>query len=64
MDNGVILLSVSSGWMDILEVLALGMIGSGGGGTQPRPASTLRALQMLLVCQLSHNSPYCGQNPA
>jgi hypothetical protein len=31
MDNGVILLSVSSGWMDVLEVLALGMIGSGGG---------------------------------
>jgi hypothetical protein len=42
MDNGIILLSVSSGWMDILEVMALGMTGSGGRGrTQQRPTSTL-----------------------
>jgi hypothetical protein len=29
MDNGIVLLSASSDWMDILDVLALGMIGSG-----------------------------------
>jgi hypothetical protein len=29
-DNGIILLSVSSGWMDVLEVLASGMTGSEG----------------------------------
>jgi hypothetical protein len=33
-DNGNILLSVSSDWMDILEVLASGMIGSGGDSTK------------------------------
>jgi hypothetical protein len=31
-DNEIVLLSVSSGWMDSFEVLASGMIGSGGGG--------------------------------
>jgi hypothetical protein len=31
-DNRTVLLSLSSGWMDILEVLALGMTGSGGLG--------------------------------
>jgi hypothetical protein len=30
-DNGIVLLSVSSSWMDILEVLASGMTRSGGG---------------------------------
>jgi hypothetical protein len=30
-DNGIVLLSVSSGWMDVLEVLSLGMTRSGGG---------------------------------
>jgi hypothetical protein len=30
-DNGIILLGVSSGWMDVLEVLASGMTGSEGG---------------------------------
>jgi hypothetical protein len=30
-DNEIVLLSVSSGWMDVLDVLALGMTGSGGG---------------------------------
>jgi hypothetical protein len=30
-DNGTCLLSVSSSWMDVLEVLELGMTGSGGG---------------------------------
>jgi hypothetical protein len=44
MDNGIVLLSVSSGWMDVLEVLALGMTGLGGGGTRPRLVSTLGAL--------------------
>jgi hypothetical protein len=29
-DNGIILLGVSSGWMDVLEVLASGMTGSEG----------------------------------
>jgi hypothetical protein len=29
-DNGIVLLSVSSDWMDVLEFLASGMIGSGG----------------------------------
>jgi hypothetical protein len=38
-DNGIIFLSVSPGWVDVLEVLALGVTGSGG--TQPRPASLL-----------------------
>jgi hypothetical protein len=32
--------------MDVLEVLASGMIRSGGGGTQPRPASSLGVLWM------------------
>jgi hypothetical protein len=31
-DNGTILLSESSGWMDVLDDLASGMIRSGGGG--------------------------------
>jgi hypothetical protein len=31
-DNGTILLSESFDWMDVLDVLASGMIGSGGGG--------------------------------
>jgi hypothetical protein len=31
-DNGTILLSESFNWMDVLDVLASGMIGSGGGG--------------------------------
>jgi hypothetical protein len=29
-DNGIVLLSKSSDWMDILEVLASSMTGSGG----------------------------------
>jgi hypothetical protein len=32
MDNGIILLRVSSGWIDVLVVLALGMTGFVGGG--------------------------------
>jgi hypothetical protein len=53
MDNGIILLSVSSGWMDVLEVLATGTTwsGGGGGGTRPRLASTLEALRMPSVYQ-------------
>jgi hypothetical protein len=31
-DNGTILLSESFDWMDVLDVLASGMIGSRGGG--------------------------------
>jgi hypothetical protein len=34
------------------------------GVTRPRPASTLGALWMPLVYQLSHNSPYHSQKPA
>jgi hypothetical protein len=44
-DNGTVLLSESSGWMDVLEVLASGMTGSGG--TRPRLASSLGVLWML-----------------
>jgi hypothetical protein len=45
-DNETILLSESFGWMDIFDVLALGMIGSGGGGgTQPRPSLISGALR-------------------
>jgi hypothetical protein len=44
MDNRIVLLSESSDWMDILEVLALSMTGSGGGGDSARPASILEAL--------------------
>jgi hypothetical protein len=32
MDNGIVLLSESSSWMDIFDVLASGMIVFGGGG--------------------------------
>jgi hypothetical protein len=32
MDNEIVVLSVSSGWMDALEVLASGITGSGGLG--------------------------------
>jgi hypothetical protein len=32
MDNGTVLLSESSSWMDVLEVLASGMTGCGGRG--------------------------------
>jgi hypothetical protein len=41
------LLSESFEWMDVLEVLALGMIrfGGGGGGTRPKPASSLGILE-------------------
>jgi hypothetical protein len=43
-DNGIILLRVSYGWMEVLEVLASGMTRSEGGGNWRRPASNLWAL--------------------
>jgi hypothetical protein len=46
MDNGIVLLSESSSWMDIFDVLASGMIVFGGGGTRSRPSSILGALWM------------------
>jgi hypothetical protein len=49
-DNRIFLMSVSSGWMDILEVLALGMTGLGR-GTQPWLASSLGALRMPVIYQ-------------
>jgi hypothetical protein len=55
MGNGIVLLSVSSDWMDDLEVLALGMTGSGG--TRARLASALGgfadASNLIVVSQLS-----------
>jgi hypothetical protein len=51
MDNGDALLSVSSGWMYILEVLASGMTGSGGGLSQ--------GLLQLLQFYRCHQSVSC-----
>jgi hypothetical protein len=59
MDNGIVLLSVSSGWMDVLEVLALGMTGLGGGDSAKAcfnswssvNASNLSAVSQLYLSQ-------------
>jgi hypothetical protein len=45
MDNGIVLLSVSSSWMDMLEVLASDMTGYGGGGLGQS------LLQLLELCR-------------
>jgi hypothetical protein len=46
MDNKMVLLSESFDWMDILEVLASGVIGSRGGDSV-KPASSLGAMRTL-----------------
>jgi hypothetical protein len=54
-DSRTVLLSVSSSWMDVLVVLASGMIGSGWDMT--KFFSILGVLQMPLVHRLSRSSP-------
>jgi hypothetical protein len=55
MDNGIVLLSVSSGWMDVLEVLASGMTGSRGNSAKAcfNLWSSTDASNLSTVSQLS-----------
>jgi hypothetical protein len=62
-DNDIVLLSVSFGWMDILEVLTSGMIRAGGGGTRPRLALVIGDLQTPTACQQSHSSLCHNRKP-
>jgi hypothetical protein len=55
-DNGIILLSVSSSWMDVLEVLASGMTGSRGGLGQG-------LLQFLELCGHHQSVSYLATLP-
>jgi hypothetical protein len=57
MDNGIVLLSVSFNWMDIL---AAGMTGLGGGGL----GQGLLQLLELYGCQQSRNSPCRNRKPS
>jgi hypothetical protein len=51
-DNGIYLLSASSNWMDILEVLELGMTGSGGNSSR----TSFSSWSSIDVVSLSANS--------
>jgi hypothetical protein len=57
MDNGIVLLSVSSGWMDVLEVLASGMTGSGWDSANSclNSWSSMDASNLSAVSQLSRS---------
>jgi hypothetical protein len=59
-DNDIVLLSVSFGWMDVLEVLTSGMIRVGGGGDSAKAcfgywrsadANSLSAVSQLSLSQ-------------
>jgi hypothetical protein len=52
MGNGIVLLSVSSGWMDILEVLASSMTGSRGDLAKAYFSST-ETISLSAISQLS-----------
>jgi hypothetical protein len=55
MDNGMVLLSESSNWMEILEVLTSGMTGSGGDSAKAyfKSWSSTDAVSLSVVSQLS-----------
>jgi hypothetical protein len=54
-DSGIILLSESSNWMDILDVLASDMIGSGWDSTNAffNSWNSVDTISMLVISQLS-----------
>jgi hypothetical protein len=59
-DNGIVLLSVSSGWMDVLEVLASGITGSRGADSAKagfNSWSSVDAASLSAVMQLSLSKP-------
>jgi hypothetical protein len=55
MDNRIVLLSKSSDWMNVLEVLASGMTGSGGDSAMSsfKSWSSTDAVTLSIVSQLS-----------